>query len=93
MARMDIALHYSVELHDRKARFPGFFQAVSDQLFADVQAPAVPLHGIAGIGDMAAAADIVRVQDVQADDLLPSVLPCEDGCPQWVCSAKNALPV
>ena len=63
---MGVAGHHGVELHHPEAVGLRLRQAVRDQLFPDVQSPRFAVHGVAGVSDVPAAADVVRVQDVQA---------------------------
>lgn len=53
-----------VKLEDAKAQLPGRNQAVGDQFFPDMPAAQGSVHRIAGVGNMAAAAHIVGVQDI-----------------------------
>ena len=69
MAGMNIALDHSIELEDSKAMLRGLFQAVQNQFLSDVKSAAGRCYGIARVADMAATPDIVRMQDIEADDM------------------------
>ena len=68
MKRAFIAGDNGVELEDTKAQLPGLVQAVDNQLFADMPAAQGLVHGVAGVGNMAAAAYVVGMQDIQPAD-------------------------
>ena len=57
-----------VELQHSEAARPALHKAVRHQLFADMQPARGPLDGVAGVADVAAAADVVWVQDIKAID-------------------------
>lgn len=64
-----VALDDCVELqHAESARF-ALFQAVRDEFFTDMLSAHGLFDGVACVADMTAAAHIVRVQDVQTDQL------------------------
>ena len=66
MPRMDIAFHDGIELQDLEAQPAGFLHAVLHQLFSYVKASGSRGYGIACVADVTAAADIVRMEDVQS---------------------------
>ena len=69
VARMRVAGDDSVELQHAEAVRPALPQAVGHERFARVQAARGALDRVAGVADMAAATDIVRVQDIEPDHL------------------------
>ena len=86
-----IAADHGVELQDTKAQLPGFFQAVAHQGFAQAPPSGAGSHGVAGIADMAAAAHIVGVQDIKAQEL--PVLFADAGKALRLEKGQSALPV
>ena len=66
---VDIAFNNSIELHNRKAKFLTHFQTVFYQLLPNVKSTAGRRYRITGIADMPTASDIVRVQNIEANDL------------------------
>ena len=64
MSGVDIALNDRVELHYLKAKSFCLFKAVPHELFADMLTSAFGADGVARIGDMPAAADVIGVQNV-----------------------------
>ncbi len=69
MSRMYVAFYNGVKLKHLKAVFAGFFQAIHYQFLSDVLSTAFCIYRIAGITDMSAPADVIRMQDIQTDDL------------------------
>ena len=55
------------------------FQAVADEFFTDMKSSAVSADGIAGVADMSASSYIIRMENVQAIDLI-CVHICGNGC-------------
>lgn len=66
---MDIVLHYRIELHNSEAVGLRLGQAVGDQLLSQMSAAAAGIDGVARIRNVAAAADVVGMQDVEADNI------------------------
>ena len=58
-----------VELQDPEAQPGGLVDAVADQLTADAAAPGAGADGVAGIAEMAAAADVIGVQNIEPQEL------------------------
>ena len=69
MERARVGRDDRIELEDAVAERLSLRHAVPHELFADMPAAHAVLHRIARVADMAAAADVVRMQDVQTDDL------------------------
>ena len=69
MPGMDVALHDGIELEDTEAELLCFLQTISHQLFADMLSAHGRGNSIARIADMPAASHVIRMQDVQSDDL------------------------
>ena len=68
--RPRVALNDCIELqHAESARFP-LCNAVLYQFFTDMLSAHGLFDGVAGVADMAAAAHIVRVQNIQTDQLV-----------------------
>ena len=65
---MNIVLHNGVELQEPEMELRGLRKTVGYQLFADMLAPARGIHGIAGIRDVAAPADVVGMENVKPHD-------------------------
>ena len=65
---VDVCCHDGVELEDAEAEPGPHDQRVLDELLADVLPASGRANGIAGVADVAAAAHVVGVQDVEADD-------------------------
>ena len=69
MPSVSVALHYRIELQHPETKLFCLLQAIQHQLFADM----LPANGggnrIARVTDMPTAPDIVRMQDIQPDDL------------------------
>lgn len=68
MNRSGIRSHNCIELQHTKAQLPSFLEGMAHQRFADMQAAPPFFYGIAGIGEMAAAADVVGMEDIEAND-------------------------
>ena len=68
MPRVRVGRNDGVELQHPEAARPALHKAVRHQLFADMQPARGPLDGVAGVADVAAAADVVWVQDIKAID-------------------------
>ena len=66
--------HYSIELQNAEPQRFSAVQAVPDQGLADVAAPVCAAHRKAGVGNVAAAAHVIGVQDVKAQDRAAFVL-------------------
>ena len=64
--RVRVAGDDGVELQNPEAMCPALFEAVRNQLFTDVQTARFALDSVAGVADMAAAADVIGVQDIKA---------------------------
>ena len=64
MVRMDIGSDHCIELENLVAERLCLLQAVLHEKLTQVEPPAAALHCIAGIGNMADAADIVRMKNV-----------------------------
>lgn len=64
--RVRVAGDDGVELQNPEAMCPALFEAVRNQLFTDVQTARCALDSVAGVADMAAAADVIGVQDIKA---------------------------
>ena len=64
--RARVAGDDGVELQNPEAMCPALFEAVRNQLFTDVQTARCALDSVAGVADMAAAADVIGVQDIKA---------------------------
>ena len=86
-----VAADHSVELQDPKAQFFGLVQAVAHQGFPQAPASGPGGNGVAGVADMAAAAHIVGVQDVKAQDF--PVLLADAGKALGLEKFQAALPV
>ena len=69
MERTRVGRDDRIELEDAVAERLSLRHAVPHELFADMPAAHAVLHRIARVADMAAASDVVRMQDVQTDDL------------------------
>ena len=67
--RVDIRGDDGVELQDAEAVRPALRETVGDQGLAEVQAARCALDGVARVADVAAAAFVVGMQDVEAEDL------------------------
>ena len=88
MPRVRIAGDDGIELQDAEAVRPALLETVGHQLFADVQTARRAFDGIACIADMAAAADIIGMQDIKAVNMAGQPvfgdggkrLRCEKGC-------------
>ena len=65
---VDVCGHDGVELEDAEAEPGTHDQRVLDELLADVLPAPGRADGIAGVADVAAAAHVVGVQDVEADE-------------------------
>ena len=86
-----VAGHYSVELQNMEPQCFGMVQTVPDQGLTDVVAPVRAAYCKTGIGNMAAAAYIVGVQNVKPHDRAAFGLLChgavrlfcEKGCCVW----------
>lgn len=65
-----------IKLQDAKAQLMGFRDAVFHKHLSDMQSPACGSYRIAGVRDMAASADIVRVQDIKPQDFPCLLLDC-----------------
>ena len=65
VTRVDIRLHHSVELQYAEALMLSLFEAVLDELLANVMSAAVLADGIAGVADVSAPTDIIGVEDIQ----------------------------
>ena len=76
---VDVGGNDGVELHDRKVMGSALFQAVADEFFTDMKSSAVSADGIAGVADMSASSYIIRMENVQAIDLI-CVHICGNGC-------------
>ena len=63
-----VLLDHGVELHQPKAQRRRRFQTVPDQRLARAPVPRAALHGVTGVGDVAAAPFVVGVEDVKADE-------------------------
>ena len=68
MPGMNIVLHNGVELQKPEVKLRGLHETVGYQLFTDMLAPTHGIHGIAGICNMAAPADVVGVENVKPHD-------------------------
>ncbi len=66
MAGVDIAFHNRIELHHAKAEALCLNETIAHKLFADVLSAAGGIHGVAGIAYMPAAADVVRMQNIES---------------------------
>ena len=64
-----IAAYHGVELQDAKPQFLSFLHAVCYQLFPDMLSSPALFYSVAGIADMPAAPDIIRVKDIQTGNL------------------------
>ena len=68
MPRVRVGRDDGVELQHPEAVRPALRKAVRHQLFADMLTPARGIHGIAGIRDVAAPADVVGMENVKSHD-------------------------
>lgn len=66
VAGVNIALNHGVELKNAKPERFCRFDTVKHRLFSDMPASALTAYGVACVADMAAAADIIRVEYIQA---------------------------
>ena len=64
VAGVGVAFDDGVKLKDAEAELFCLGEAVEDELFADVAAAGGGCDGVAGVADVAAAADVVGVEDV-----------------------------
>ena len=71
MPCMNIALHDCIELKHSKAQLFSHLQTILYQLFSDVSSSCIRGDGKAGIADMSASSNIVRMKNIQTID--PSV--------------------
>lgn len=65
---MDVGFHYRVELEDVKAKRFCVPDRVEDQRFADVLASRCCGDRIAGVRDVGASADVVRMENVETEN-------------------------
>ena len=68
MSCRNIAGHNRIKLQDTKTMLFSPGQTVGYQLFADMLAPARGIHGIAGVCDVSAPADVVGMENVKPHD-------------------------
>ena len=64
-----IFLYNRIELQNAESHLPSLMQAVPHQLFPDFLPSVSGLYSIAGITDMSAPSNIVRVQDIHTHNL------------------------
>ena len=68
MPCVGVGPHDGIELENPEAVGLSLGQAVQHQLFADMEAAGIPAYGVAGVADMAAAADVVGMENIEAED-------------------------
>ena len=68
MAGVDVVFHNGVELQKTEMKLCSLHETVGHQLFADVLTPASGIHGIAGVCNVAAPADVVGMENVKSHD-------------------------
>ena len=69
VAGMDIGSHHGIELHNTKAMSLTLYETIGYQLFADMETSVIPADCVAGITDVAAATDIIWMQNIETTDL------------------------
>ena len=69
MSGMNIAFHNGIELEHTETKILSVFQTVKHQFFTDMLSPACGGYRITGIADMSASPYIIRMQDIQSDNL------------------------
>ena len=67
--RISVGGDHCIKLQDAKPQFLSFLHAVCYQLFPDMLSSHALFYSVAGIADMPAAPDIIRMKDVQPDNL------------------------
>ena len=66
MSCMDIAGHNRIKLQDTKTMLFSPDQAIGYQLFANMKSSGISAYRIAGVTDMTASSDIIRMKDVKS---------------------------
>ena len=66
---VNICCDHSIELEDAEAQKRSLFQAICYEFFSDVFTPDIAFDCVAGICNMPAPANIVRMKDINADHL------------------------
>ena len=69
MSRVNIAGNNSIKLQDAEAMEFSLNKTVGDQFLSDMKSPCLGADCIAGIADMSAPSNIVRVQDIHTHNL------------------------
>ena len=72
MSRVNIAGNNSIKLQDAEAMEFSLNKTVGDQFLSDMKSPCLGADCIAGIADMTAPADIIRMKNVKSQNI-PSV--------------------
>ena len=70
MSGVGIRPHDGIELKNAKAESLPLRETVQHQLFSDMQAAEGFAYRVAGVADVAAAADVVGMQDVKSQNLI-----------------------
>lgn len=90
MSRVNIAGNNSIKLQDAEAMEFSLNKTVGDQFLSDMKSPCLGADCIAGIADMTAPADIIRMKNVKSQNISSVRILCYSS----VCLlSKNALPV
>ena len=69
MSRVNIAGNNSIKLQDAEAMEFSLNKTVGDQFLSDMKSPCLGADCIAGIADMTAPADIIRMKDVKSQNI------------------------
>ena len=69
MSCVDVGPYHGVELENPEAVSLSLDQAVQHQLFTDMQPAGFSAYRVAGIADVAAAAHIIGMKNIEAEDL------------------------
>lgn len=77
MTGVGIGTDDSVKLKDPEAVYFSLFHAIHDKLFPDVQTADGRSDGITCIADVTAAPDVVRVQNIESQNLPGSSILCD----------------
>ena len=68
MPCVDVRAHDSIELHDPEALLPRTLHRIKHKALSDMKAAEGPGHGKAAVADMAASANVVRMEDIEPGD-------------------------